>query len=252
MGMIIAEAPAPPVALAELKAFLRIGTSDEDALLAGLLRAAADMCEAFTGRALLIRAVEEIWPASRAWARLGAAPVAAIEAVALVGADGAATRSPPGTMAIDIDAAGDGWVRLLLGIEPKRVRVLYHAGMAAHANGLPEALRTASSGSPRISSTHRDEDGAAGPAGGGDGFVAAVAPAEARADVRGHDRAGRAPRRSAGTGARAGAGRAARRSAAERRCGRGGGARRAAVRERIAAAHRARFAAEPLIAGVLK
>lgn len=141
MGAIAAEAPAAPVPLAELKAFLRIATSEEDALLAATVRAAADMCEAFTGRALLTRAVEEVIPASRAWTRLGLAPVTAIEAAALLGADGAAAPLVAGDYAIDIDAAGEGWVRLLLGVEPKRVRVSYRAGIAADANGLPEALR---------------------------------------------------------------------------------------------------------------
>jgi uncharacterized phiE125 gp8 family phage protein len=141
MGTIVTEAPAAPVPLGELKAFLRIATSEEDALLAALVRAAADTCEAFTGRALLTRAVEEMLPASRAWTRLGLAPVATIEAVALVGADGAATPLIAEDYAIDIDAAGEGWVRLLIGLEPKRVRVSYRAGLAADANGLPEALR---------------------------------------------------------------------------------------------------------------
>jgi uncharacterized phiE125 gp8 family phage protein len=141
MGTIAAEAPAAPVPLAELKAFLRIATSEEDALLAAMVRAAADTCEAFTGRALLVRAVEEMLPASRAWTRLGLAPVAAIEAVALVGADGAAAPLAMPDYAIDIDAAGEGWVRLLIGLEPKRVRVSYRAGLAADPNGLPEALR---------------------------------------------------------------------------------------------------------------
>jgi uncharacterized phiE125 gp8 family phage protein len=163
MGTMIAEAPTAPVQLAEVKAFLRIGTSEEDALLAGLVRAAADTCEAFTGRALLLRGVQEMLPASRAWTRLGTAPVAAIEAVALIGADGAATPLTAQDYAIDIDAAGEGWVRLLLGIEPKRIRVDYHAGMAAHANGLPEALRH---GIVRLAAhlyTHRAEPDAAGP-----------------------------------------------------------------------------------------
>jgi uncharacterized phiE125 gp8 family phage protein len=141
MGAIIAEAPAAPVPLAEVKAFLRIATSEEDALLAAMVRAAAETCEAFTGRALLVRAVEEMLPASRAWTRLGLAPVAAIEAVALVGADGAVSALAASDYAIDIDAAGEGWVRLTIGLEPKRVRVSYRAGLAADANGLPEALR---------------------------------------------------------------------------------------------------------------
>lgn len=141
MGVLTAEAPPLAAPIAELKALLRIGTGEEDALLAGLLRAAGDMCEAFTGRALLIRAVDERTRASRAWIRLGAAPVAAIEGVALIGADGAESPLSAQDYGIDIDAAGEGWVRLLLGLEPKRVRISYRAGMAAEPNGLPEALR---------------------------------------------------------------------------------------------------------------
>ena len=163
MGVLAAGAPAPPVPLAELKALLRIATSEEDALLAALLRAAADTCEAFTGRALLSRPVEEMVTASRSWTRLGAAPVTAIEAAALIGADGTATALAAGDYAIDIDAAGDGWVRLLLGIEPKRLRISYRAGMATDPNGLPEALRY---GIVRLAAhfyAHRREEGERGP-----------------------------------------------------------------------------------------
>ena len=158
MGVLTAEAPSLPAPLAELKALLRIGTGEEDALLAGLLRAAADMCEAFTGRALLTRAVDETMRASRAWSRLGAAPVAAIEAVALIGTDGAATPLGAGDYAVDIDAAGEGWVRLLLGIEPKRVRISYRAGMAGDPNGLPEALRHGIVRFAAYLYTHRDRE----------------------------------------------------------------------------------------------
>lgn len=141
MGRISAEAAALPVSLAELKAFLRVTVSDEEALLAGLARAAADMCEAFTGRALLDRAVEEDLAASPRWTRLGAAPVRLIENVAALGEDGAATALAAGAYAIDVDAAGDGWVRVLAAGSAKRVRVSYRAGMAGDQNGLPEALR---------------------------------------------------------------------------------------------------------------
>lgn len=141
MGVLTAEAPAAPVQLAEVKAFLRIATSEEDALLAGLVRAAANMCEAFIGRALIVRGVEETVPAANAWARLGATPVTAIEGMSALAADGSATALAGGDFAIDIDAAGEGWVRLLRAVEAKRVRVAYRAGMATDPNGLPEALR---------------------------------------------------------------------------------------------------------------
>jgi len=141
MGSITAE-PAPlPVPLAEVKAYLRLSVSDEDALLAGLARAAADMCEAFTGRALVERAVAEVLAAATAWTRLGAAPVRAVLGIEALAEDGEATPLAATAYVVDIDAAGDGWVRLLVGGDTKRIRVSYQAGMAPDPNGLPEALR---------------------------------------------------------------------------------------------------------------
>jgi uncharacterized phiE125 gp8 family phage protein len=141
MGALVAAAPAAPVSPIELKAFLRLGTSEEDALLASLLRAAADTCEAFTGRALLVREVKEILPASSVWARLGASPVGSIQGVEILAQDGAAVALAPGDYGIDIDAAGDGWVRLLRSGDERRMRVTYTAGMAGDPNGVPESLR---------------------------------------------------------------------------------------------------------------
>jgi len=141
MGRIVSEAPPLPVALAELKALVRVAVSDEDALLAAMARAAAEMCEAFTGRALVERAVSEELAVSRGWTRLGAAPVRAITGVEALGEDGAATPLAAEAHAIDIDAADDGWVRVLDAGAASIVRVSYRAGMAADANGVPEALR---------------------------------------------------------------------------------------------------------------
>jgi uncharacterized phiE125 gp8 family phage protein len=170
MGRISAEAPPLPIALAELKAFLRVTVSDEDALLAGLARGAADMCEAFTGRALIDRAVEEVLAASAMWTRLGAAPVLSIEGVAALAENGDANPLAAGAFAIDVDAAGDGWVRVLDGGGPstgsgraRRVLVSYRAGMAADPNGLPEAIRH---GIVRLAAhlyTQRDQAEQAGP-----------------------------------------------------------------------------------------
>lgn len=162
MGRIIAETPPLPVALDEIKAYLRIVTSDEDALLAALARSASDACEAFVGRALLARTVAEELPASPAWTRLGAAPVVSIAAMAALAADGTATPLAAEAYAIDIDAAGEGWVRVLAAAAG-RVRVSYVAGMAGDPNALPEALRH---GIVRLTThlyAHRDDADAAGP-----------------------------------------------------------------------------------------
>ena len=130
--IVIEEPPAPPASLAEVKAFLRIAHDGEDALIGALIRSAGDMCEGFTGRALLPREIVETLPASPAWTRLGAGPVRAI---------GGVEALPAHAYAIDIDAAGDGWVRVMRADGAKTVRVSYSAGMAAEAEGLPEALR---------------------------------------------------------------------------------------------------------------
>ncbi|HYN45761.1 MAG TPA: hypothetical protein VES64_03630 [Allosphingosinicella sp.] len=141
MGNILAEAAPLPVPLAELKAYLRIAVSDEDALLAALARGAGDMCEAFTGRALVEREVTEVLAAATAWTRLSAAPARAILGVDALDEEGAATPLAAQAYAVDIDASGDGWVRLLDGGGAKRIRASYRAGMATDPNGLPEALR---------------------------------------------------------------------------------------------------------------
>lgn len=140
-GFVPEAAPVLPVGLAELKAEARIATSDEEALLAGFARASADLCERFTGALLIARPVSEIVSASGAWIRLGAAPVRSIEAVAALGADGVEAVLPGDGYAVDIDAAGEGWVRLLATRPERRMMVRYVAGLASDPNGIPEALR---------------------------------------------------------------------------------------------------------------
>lgn len=141
MGMIQTEAAPLPVPLAEVKAQLRLTISDEDALLAGMVRAAADACEAFTGRALIERPLTETLPSATVWTRLGAMPVSAILDVETLDPNGEASPLAAAAYAVDIDAAGDGWVRLTARVEAKRMRISYRAGMAAEPNGLPEAIR---------------------------------------------------------------------------------------------------------------
>ncbi len=141
MASVAVEAAPAPVALEEVKAFLRIEHSAEDALIAGLVRSAAGACEAFTGLALVEREAAQILTASAAWQRLALGPVRAITGVAALTDGGAETALAAADYAIDIDAAGDGWVRLLRLGEAKRARVRFTAGMSADWNGVPEPLR---------------------------------------------------------------------------------------------------------------
>lgn len=51
-----------PVSLAEAKAWIAAHLPDDDALLAGLIRSAAEMCEAHIGQMLMVREVVEVMP----------------------------------------------------------------------------------------------------------------------------------------------------------------------------------------------
>ncbi|WBQ14646.1 head-tail connector protein [Sphingobium yanoikuyae] len=148
--------------MAELKAYLRIESDGEDAVLAGLLRSAAALCEQFVGQWLIRRGARETVPADGRWHRLAARPVVAIGAVAAVDDAGAVTSLPVEAYAIDIDASGDGWVRA---VRPgNRLAVDYQAGMATDLNGVAEPLRQ---GIMRLAAEHfvaRGDEGAAPPA----------------------------------------------------------------------------------------
>lgn len=142
MGPIVEQSPTvAPVSIGEAKAFLRIANSEEDALLAGLVRSAAQMCEAFTGLVLIEREMAQVIPASSAWTKIGATPVRSIGGVAAIAADGVETALAAASYAVDIDANGDGWVRLTGAVGAGRLKVGFTAGLAADWNGIPEALR---------------------------------------------------------------------------------------------------------------
>jgi len=127
-----------PVSLAEAQAYARVETGEEEALLAGLIRSASALCEAFTGQLLIERGYEEILGATGAWQRLSVTPVRAIESVERIAADGSSVMLIPGEFEVSIDSRGDGWVRVS---GEGRVRIRGQAGMARDANGVPEPLR---------------------------------------------------------------------------------------------------------------
>ncbi len=156
MATQIAPMADAPVNLDEVKAFLRIDDNGEDALLAALVRSAGELAEAFTGQKLIARAFTERVAAVSTWTRLSATPVVSIDAV-----EGAGGALPVGSYEIDIDASGDGWVRIVAPAD-RHVSVHCHAGLAADWNGIPEALRL---GIIRLVAhlyTHRDRDDVGG------------------------------------------------------------------------------------------
>lgn len=122
-------------AVAAVKAVLRVASGDEDALVAAFAETALGLAERFLGRVTIARGMRDIVPASPAWQRLEAAPVRTIAAVETL--DG----TPAGAAwAIDIDAAGDGWVRAT-GSDMRPVAVLFEAGMADGWAALPAPIR---------------------------------------------------------------------------------------------------------------
>ncbi len=162
-GMMRAD-PIPPDAAqtTDIKAYLRLAGTDEDGLIARLGAVALAHGEAFTGQLLLTRTVTETVPARAEWRRLAATPVGAITGVSGLSPLGVAIPLAADGYAIDIDAAGDGWVRLIAPAPSTRLVVTCTAGLAATWGTLPDALRQ---GAVRLAAhlfTNRDsaEEGA--------------------------------------------------------------------------------------------
>ncbi len=123
------------VSLAECKAQLRLDRDDEDASIAGFIRTAMALCEAFTGQWLITRDGQQRLHGSGGWQRITAQPV-----VAFVAVETGAGPLTPDSYETDIDAAGNGWIRLTAGAADQPV-VQFSAGLGADWNSIPEPLR---------------------------------------------------------------------------------------------------------------
>ena len=123
--------------VAAVKAMLRVASTDEDALIAAFAETALGLAEHFTGQALIAREMRDRMPASAAWQRIGAAPVRAISGVETLAGVALATTG----YAIELDAAGDGWVRVSDAGGATQVVAVFTAGLSADWAGLPAPLR---------------------------------------------------------------------------------------------------------------
>lgn len=141
MVLVREEAGAPGASLGELKDYLRITGNGEDVLLEALLLSATGLCEQFVGQWLMIGEARETVRADGGWQRLAARPVIAVLGVDAVTPDGEAEALPVEDYAVDIDAAGDGWVRVHPAGERRVAAVRYRAGLAEAPEGLPGAIR---------------------------------------------------------------------------------------------------------------
>jgi len=138
---IIAPAVLAGSALDELKQWLAITTTRDDAALIALLRSALEACEGFTRQMPLEALCEEMLPATRGWQSVATTPVRAMTALTSVGADGMQTDLDPGHYLFDITADGCGRVNLLSVPEQSRVAVRFTAGLAPDWESLPDGLR---------------------------------------------------------------------------------------------------------------
>ncbi len=131
----------PAAALGELKGWLAISSTKDDAPLRALLSTALDMFEAFTGQIPLHCMCREILPACGEWQDLATRPVEAI-----VEAEGMVVGGQPFGLAgdayeLDLGSDGGGRVRILDAGIADRVGVYFHAGMASEWDLLPDAVR---------------------------------------------------------------------------------------------------------------
>lgn len=162
--IVILPAEIGAAGLAELKQWLGITRNTEDALLAGLLKAALDLCEAFTGQVPLAQTIEERVPPQHGLNLLTARPVRAIAAVEVVAADGSRTVLSALDYSAEIAACGTASFRLLAPAAGRALAVRLVAGIAADWASLPPALRQ---GIIRLAAYHyrdRDADGQRTPA----------------------------------------------------------------------------------------
>lgn len=145
-----------PVTLDQIKLALKIDpdATEDDALIAGLIRVASDACERFTGRALIARTLTlwlDAWPTGhggRASAvELPRPPLRAVALVKVYDDTDASITMAPGTYFVD--TAGDiGRIALRLGTSipsPGRVangiEIQFMAGYGPDPTDVPEPLR---------------------------------------------------------------------------------------------------------------
>lgn len=138
---------AEPVSLAELKAFLRLGDTDDDDLVTALGVAARATVERVAGQALVTqtwRLVLDRLPAGGV-VTLPNGPVSAVVGVALVDADGAATEVP--ATAYEVALGAEPRIAFFTPPVPQRrlggIRIDYETGYGADPADVPEPLRLA-------------------------------------------------------------------------------------------------------------
>ena len=141
MNSIVIESGPLPVALADARAWLRLGPGTEDEVVTALIRSAAHLCELVTGQMLIVREVAEERPLADGWMRLSRQPVRAVVDVTLRPETGPPVVLARAAWGMRADADGAAAVRVDDPGDAQSVVVRYRAGLAADAASVPDALR---------------------------------------------------------------------------------------------------------------
>lgn len=164
MRVIVTPAVLPPAALAELKDWLGITTTADDAGLSDLLAMALDVCTDFIGLVPLVSTVEEtidlrvlpgpeqwqecrfpadwrLGPGDHRWHALSTRPVITVEEVDGLAPDGSRVTLDPGVYHVRLTADGSCSVRVTDPGMYRRAVVRFTAGLAVDWPSLPVPLR---------------------------------------------------------------------------------------------------------------
>ncbi|MFP3945020.1 MAG: head-tail connector protein [Alphaproteobacteria bacterium] len=167
-GLVLVTPPAvEPVTLDEAKAYLRVETADEDALITRLIAAARHAAERATGRAFITqgwRMTLDRWPSSRV-IELPFPPLQSVDTVVLIDEADAETVWPAQNTVADTAtepgrlALRDGVAPPLPGRDIAGLAVDFTAGYGVQSTDVPEALRQAMIRLVAHWFEHRDEAG---------------------------------------------------------------------------------------------
>lgn len=159
MRHIVAQAGFTGAPLAELKQWLAISGTRDDALLADLLASAAVLCERFTGIFPLTTTVAERLAASCEWEALASQPVVAVNRVSALAEDFTRRELAAEEFALQLAPGAAVLVRLTSPIAETPIEVELVAGAAGSWSELDQSLRQ---GIVRLAAHHyRERDEAA-------------------------------------------------------------------------------------------
>lgn len=146
----ISSGPAvEPVTTAETKLYCRIDHSDEDTLIAGLIKTARTVCENYTNRQLITATLNynlDQFPAGRIY--LPKPPLQSITSIQYYDVDGASQTLSASLYQVDtkaifgsaIPAYGESWPSTETGKE-NAITITYKAGFGDATTNIPETLR---------------------------------------------------------------------------------------------------------------